>query len=60
MTYNNFLIKQNNQSYKPQKILASVHFNDVSKKLPEKNQQHKDIKYRQNSLAQKKYINATA
>lgn len=46
MAYNNFLIEQNNQSYKLQKILTSVYFDDVLENLPKQDWKHKDIKYR--------------
>ncbi len=59
MAYNNSSNK-NNQPDKPQKTLASVHFDNVSENLPEQNWQHKSIKRRQSMLAQEEHINATA
>lgn len=50
---------KDDQSDKPQKISASIHFDNVSKKSLEQNWWHKDIKFRQSMLAQKEYTNAT-
>ena len=52
------LLNSNNVPYKPQRTLASVHFNDISEKSPEQDWQYKGTKHRQNMLAQKEHTNA--
>lgn len=59
MIYNNSLTKKRDQSYKLQKILTNIHFNNVSDKLLEKDWQYKETKLRYSTLTQKKYHNGT-
>lgn len=46
MACNNFMTKQNNQSYKSQKIQTNIHFNNVFKKSLDQDKQYKIIKFR--------------
>ncbi len=50
----------NNQPYESQRTLASVHFDDLSKKSPEQDWRHKGTKHRRSTLAQEEHINAAA
>ena len=60
MACNNSLTK-NDQLNKPEKTPSNVHFDDVSEKSLDKNQQHKGTKCRHSTLAQEqKYKNAIA
>ncbi len=59
MTRNNSP-NSNNQLYKPRGILASIHFDNLSKKSTEQNWRYKGNKRRQSTLAQEEYTNATA
>ena len=59
MTHDNSL-NSNDQPYKLQKTLASVYFDNLSKKSPEQDWQYKSTKRRQSILAQEEYINAAA
>ena len=59
MAYDNSL-NSNDQPYNSRKTLASIHFDDLSKKSPEQDWQHKSTKRRQNTLTQEEYTNAAA
>lgn len=60
MSYNNSLTKLNNQFFKLKKILANIYFYDVLEKFLDQDKQHKNIKLRLSTLAQKKQTNAAA
>ncbi len=50
----------NDQPYKLRKTLASIYFDDLSKKSPEQDWQHEGTKHRQSMFTQKEHTNVAA